>query len=325
MPRTEAHLTNDSNRKIKGVTFAVVGAIFWGASGIFTQTLFTNAGVKPLWLVGIRLFFAGLLLVLWSALRDPRSVLALWKNRRDAGLMILFAFFGMVPSQLTYFLAINAGNAATATILQFLGPVFILLYMALATRQMPRRIDFISITLALIGTYLLVTRGHLTSLRLAPAAVFWGIMAGVSQALYTLLPRTLLAKYDARAVTGWSMLLGSLPFLPQYALHPNPMLTLPDLGAIGFVVIFGTMLAYLLVLGSLNYISPVATGMLSAFEPLTATTLAVTRLHIAFGPAEWLGGILIVLNTLLQALPFKKIQGIQKRLIRQLLQKSKMQ
>ncbi|BAN73567.1 MULTISPECIES: EamA family transporter [Lacticaseibacillus] len=323
MPRTEAHLTNDSNRKIKGVTFAVVGAIFWGASGIFTQTLFTNSGVKPLWLVGIRLFFAGLLLVLWSAVRDPQSFLALWKNRRDAGLMIFFAFFGMVPSQLTYFLAINAGNAATATILQFLGPVFILLYMALTTRQMPRRIDFISITLALIGTYLLVTRGHLTSLQLAPAAVFWGIMAGVSQALYTLLPRTLLAKYDARAVTGWSMLLGSLPFLPQYVLHPNPMLTLPDLGAIGFVVIFGTMLAYLLVLGSLNYISPVATGMLSAFEPLTATTLAVTRLHIAFGPAEWLGGILIVLNTLLQALPFKKIQGIQKRLIHQLWQKSK--
>ena len=312
MPRTEAHLTNDSNRKIKGVTFAVVGAIFWGASGIFTQTLFTNSGVKPLWLVGIRLFFAGLLLVLWSAVRDPQSFLALWKNRRDAGLMIFFAFFGMVPSQLTYFLAINAGNAATATILQFLGPVFILLYMALTTRQMPRRIDFISIT-----------RGHLTSLQLAPAAVFWGIMAGVSQALYTLLPRTLLAKYDARAVTGWSMLLGSLPFLPQYVLHPNPMLTLPDLGAIGFVVIFGTMLAYLLVLGSLNYISPVATGMLSAFEPLTATTLAVTRLHIAFGPAEWLGGILIVLNTLLQALPFKKIQGIQKRLIHQLWQKSK--
>ena len=36
-------------------------------------------------------------------------------------LLILFAFLGMVPSQLTYFLAISAGNAATATILQFWG------------------------------------------------------------------------------------------------------------------------------------------------------------------------------------------------------------
>ena len=323
MPRTEAHLARHPNQKLKGVSFAVIGAIFWGASGIFTQTLFTDAGVKPLWLVGIRLFFAGLLLLLWSGVQEPRMFLAIWKNRHDAILMIVFAFLGMVPSQLTYFLAINAGNAATATILQFLGPVFILLYVAFATHQMPRRIDFVSITLALIGTYLLVTRGHLTGLSLAPAAVFWGIMAGVSQALYTLLPRTLLAKYDARAVTGWSMLLGSLPFLPQYVLHPNPLLTLPDFGAIAFVIVFGTMFAYLLVLGSLNYISPVATGMLSAFEPLTATTLAVTRLHIAFGPAEWLGGILIILNTLLQALPFNKIHHVQQRLTRQFSQKTK--
>lgn len=192
MPRTEAYLARHTNQKLKGVSFAVIGAIFWGASGIFTQTLFTDAGVKPLWLVGIRLFFAGLLLLLWSGVQEPRMFLAIWKNRHDAILMIVFAFLGMVPSQLTYFLAINAGNAATATILQFLGPVFILLYVAFATHQMPRRIDFVSITLALIGTYLLVTRGHLTGLSLAPAAVFWGIMAGVSQALYTLLPRTLL-------------------------------------------------------------------------------------------------------------------------------------
>ena len=242
MSRTETHLVNQNDQKLKGVIFAVVGAIFWGASGIFTQMLFTDAGVQPLWLVGIRLFFAGLLLVIWSSLKDLRQLGTIWKNRHDAMLLILFAFLGMVPSQLTYFLAISAGNAATATILQFLGPVFILLYVAFATRQMPRRIDFVSITLALIGTYLLVTRGRLTSLSLAPAAVFWGIMAGVSQALYTLLPRTLLAKYDARAVTGWSMLLGSLPFLPQYVLRRNPVLTLPNLGAIAFVVIFGTML-----------------------------------------------------------------------------------
>ncbi len=172
MSRTETHLVNQNDQKLKGVIFAVVGAIFWGASGIFTQMLFTDAGVQPLWLVGIRLFFAGLLLVIWSSLKDLRQLGTIWKNRHDAMLLILFAFLGMVPSQLTYFLAISAGNAATATILQFLGPVFILLYVAFATRQMPRRIDFVSITLALIGTYLLVTRGRLTSLSLAPAAVF---------------------------------------------------------------------------------------------------------------------------------------------------------
>ena len=41
MSRTETHLVNQNDQKLKGVIFAVVGAIFWGASGIFTQMLFT--------------------------------------------------------------------------------------------------------------------------------------------------------------------------------------------------------------------------------------------------------------------------------------------
>lgn len=36
MSRTETHLVNQNDQKLKGVIFAVVGAIFWGASGIFT-------------------------------------------------------------------------------------------------------------------------------------------------------------------------------------------------------------------------------------------------------------------------------------------------
>ncbi|WP_054655320.1 hypothetical protein [Secundilactobacillus silagei] len=48
--------------------------------------------------------------------------------------------------------------------------------------------------IALLGTYLLVTKGRLDSLQLAPGAVFWGVGAGVSQALYTLIPIPLLKK-----------------------------------------------------------------------------------------------------------------------------------
>ncbi len=33
MSRTETHLVNQNDQKLKGVIFAVVGAIFWGASG----------------------------------------------------------------------------------------------------------------------------------------------------------------------------------------------------------------------------------------------------------------------------------------------------
>ena len=67
-----------------------------------------------------------------------------------------------------------------------------------------------SITLALIGNLFAGYPRSSSGVKSCAGRCFWGIMAGGRQALYTLLPRTLLAKYDARAVTGWSMLLGEL-------------------------------------------------------------------------------------------------------------------
>ncbi len=46
-------------------------------------------------------------------------------------------------------------------------------------------------------------------------------MAGVGQALYTLIPIRLLKKYDAKIVTGWAMLIGGLVFMPHLITNAN--------------------------------------------------------------------------------------------------------
>ncbi|MGY5340506.1 DMT family transporter [Levilactobacillus spicheri] len=288
-----------------GLTEVISGGILWGASGTFAQAVFSRYQVPTLWLTGVRLLLAGLLLLLWYAAGHSRAVWALWRQPKMVGRLLLFSLLGMVPSQLTYFLAIAYGNAPTATVLQFLGPLFIIIYLALAHRTWPRRIDLLSIGIALLGTYLLVTNGHLTSLALAPRTLFWGLLAGVSSASYTLLPRRLLATFDARLVVGWAMLVGSLPFggiLVTTRLHQTNGTVI---GGIAFIVIGGTMLAYLLYLKSLESLTPSTTGMLSAFEPLTATVLAVTLLGTPITGAEIVGGLCIIATTLLQALPEK--------------------
>lgn len=288
--------------KRKGLTCAIVGTTFWGMSGVTAQYLFSEQPVEPGWLVGVRLAIAGLLLVIWSSVTNTKEVLAIWRHWQDWTLLIAFALFGMIPSQYSYFMAVKHGNAPTATILQFLGPLFIILYLAIRHWRLPRRIDAISMVIALFGTYLLVTKGQFDRLQLAPAAVFWGVMAGVGQALYTLIPIRLLQKYDAKVVTGWAMLIGSLVFMPHIVMTPLPNLNLMSWGGVLFVATFGTMFAYLLYLQSLNYIMPATTGMLSSFEPLTATVLSILILHTAFGLPEMLGGAMILATAFLQAI-----------------------
>ena len=185
-----------------------------------------------------------------------------------------YSVLGTLFSQLAYFLAVKASNAATATVLQYLQPVLIILWVALATRKWPRRIDNFSV-----------------------------LLCAFAAALCTLLPVRLLQHFDTLAVSGLAMLVGGILMLPELFLTPWPHLTWFAWLMVAYVVIFGTLLAYTMVLASLNYISPTATGILGAFEPLLATVLAVGLLGTRLTPAMVVGSLLILATTFLQALP----------------------
>ena len=184
-------------KQMKGILLAAGGASLWGGSGAAAQYLFEQTGITTSWLVAVRLLLAGIVLTTVSLLKTPQQVRRIVSNRRHLVSLIGFALLGMLNSQLTYFLAVKYSNAPTATVIQYLQPVIIIIWLAIAQRQWPRRIDCISIIIALIGTFLLVTGGHLGTLALTPAAIFWGLWCAVAAALYTLLPRPLLAKFNA--------------------------------------------------------------------------------------------------------------------------------
>ena len=297
------------SKQTKGILLAAGGASLWGISGAAAQYLFSTTTISNTWLVSIRLLVAGVLLTLWSLLKFPHQVKQVISSRFNLKFLVLFAVLGMMNSQLTYFLAIKYSNAPTATVIQYLQPVFIILWLALANRQWPRRLDCISILIALVGTFFLATGGHLNQLALTPTALFWGIWCAVAAALYTLLPRPLLQKFDALIICGLAMLISGVLLLPWLVTTPLPHLSTWDWVLIAYIVIGGTMFAYTLFLQSIRYISPAATGILSAFEPLVATLLAVTLLGTRLTLAAVCGSLLILLTTFLQAIPFQQFKN----------------
>ncbi|MGM9892148.1 DMT family transporter [Limosilactobacillus sp.] len=295
------------NKRAKGILLAASGASLWGISGAAAQYLFSSTDISNTWLVGLRLLGAGVLLTLWCILKQPQQLKAVVTNKRDLQTLFLFAILGMTNSQLTYFLAIKYSNAPTATVIQYLQPVFIIIWLALSTHRWPRRIDCFSIAIALVGTFFLATGGHLDRLTLTPVALFWGIWCAGAAALYTLLPRPLLSRFDALTVCGLAMLISGVLLSPSLLLIPAPHLSLFSWVLVAYIVIGGTMFSYTLFLQSIRYISPAATGILSAFEPLVATILAVTLLGTQLTWAAVLGSLLILFTTVLQAIPFRKL------------------
>ena len=150
-----------------------------------------------------------------------------------------------------------------------------------------------------------MTNGNLNHLALSPQACFWALLAALANAISTMAPGRLFARYGTLNVTAWSMLICGICFIPLYFIMPMPALRPLDVALIGWIVIGGTLLAYTLYLASVQYIDPSTTGMLGAFEPLVATILAVALLHTQFGPVNILASCLIILATFLQMMPLQ--------------------
>lgn len=299
------------SRKMKGVLLAAGGASLWGGSGAAAQYLFSSTDVDTAWLVAVRLLFSGIFLLAWSCYQTPQQVVSLIKTKKNIIFLIAFALFGVLNSQLSYFLAVKYSNAPTATVIQYLQPVFIIIWLAIVERHWPRRIDDISVVIALIGTFYLVTGGHLNTLTLTPRAIFWGIWCALAAALYTLLPAPLLKQFDALAVCGISMLIAGICMLPILLSNHLPHLNWLGWSLIVYIVIGGTMFSYTMFLQSMRYVTPSVTGILSAFEPLVATLLAVTLLGTRLTLAAVFGSLLILFTTVLQSIPLDRIPGIK--------------
>ena len=288
------------NHQVKGYLLALTAAICWGISGTLGQYLFQRRAINTEWLVTMRLPIAGVLLLCIVPPRERINIRRIWTVKKDARALVIFGILGMLAVQYTYFAAIEYSNAATATILQYLGPVFIACYIALKNKTLPSRQDMLAILLALAGTFLLVTHGSFKSLAISAGALFWGVASAIALAFYTLQPLRLLQQWDARIVIGWGMLIGGIAFSFVHA--PWDISGVWDLATVSFfafIILFGSLIAFYAYLVSVKYIGGVKASLFAFAEPLSAALLSIIWLRTSFGIMDWTGAGLILLTIVL--------------------------
>jgi drug/metabolite transporter (DMT)-like permease len=287
----------------KGLSMVLLGAILWGVSGTAAQVLFQRDGFDPGWLVSTRMSASGLLLLLAVAIRSGlKPVFLVWRNTKDSLRLVLFGILGLLGVQYSYFASIQYGNAATATLLQYLGPVFITVYLAFRRRSLPNQWESIAVALALIGTFFLVTNGKWHGLSISTLAVVWGIISALTLSFYTLYPKGLLQTYGSATIVGWAMVIGGIGM--AFKSPPWRFTGHSSLGAwwlVGFVVLFGTLVAFYLYISSLKYISASEASLLACGEPLSAAIVAMVFLHVKMGGFALFGGLCILVTVVILA------------------------
>ncbi|MBP0046148.1 DMT family transporter [Staphylococcus chromogenes] len=280
-----------------GYLLVIIGASFWGVGGTVSQWLFQHAHLDVGWFVAVRLIISGVLLIAIAFFTQGPKVLMIWWDKRASFQIFIYGIFGMLAVQFTFMSSISYGNAAVATLLQYLGPIFMIFYLVVTKMTTFGRKEAIAVILALLGSFLLLTNGNIENLQVPKIAIIWGLLSAIALAFYTIYPVKLLARWGSLNVVGWAMLIGGIALS---FIHPpwNVDLTLWTVEThlfFWFAIIFGTMLAFWFYIDSLNYLFPHEAGLLGTIEPLMALVTSVIWLHIGFGVWQLIGVICIIM------------------------------
>lgn len=296
-------MAHRNQKRWPGFVLVIIGAVFWGVGGTVSQWLFENKHLPVTWFVGVRLLVSGLLLILTSFFLEGKKTITIWTDKKAIIKLIVYSLLGMLGVQYCFMATIHYGNAAVATLLQYLGPVIIILYLVATKVINFKWKEGIAVTLALGGTFLLLTNGSLATLSVPMPAIVWGLMSAFAMAFYTIYPVQLLAKWGTVNVVGWAMFIAGI-FLNF--LHPIWQVDTSnwDIRVLIYIfisVILGTVFAFWLFISSLNYLYPQEASVLGTIEPLTAILLSVVWLGVSFGIWQVAGVGCIVLMVIFLA------------------------
>ncbi|HEX8927047.1 MAG TPA: DMT family transporter, partial [Terriglobales bacterium] len=229
MPQSAQRVEVEQRHKAANGTIAgylcIAGAtLCWGVSATLGRAVFTGKlrvadqvipVIPPQMLAQSRTSIAALVLLCALLLRAGPSRLSM--TRRDLLNAIVVGVFGVAGSNFFYYYAIQQTTVATAIILQYLAPVFVLLYMVARKLQRATAQRVIGVTAAVLGSVLAIgviqhTRSFpwlevgTSSLRFNASGIAAAIAAAVTFSFYNIYGRELLARNDRWRVLTWALL-----------------------------------------------------------------------------------------------------------------------
>ena len=290
------------SNSLKGTLLTVVAGIAWGLSGTSGQYLMVH-GISALVLTNLRLLIAGGILMLLAYATAKDKMLAFLTDKKSLLSLLLFALIGLFLNQFAYLTAIQETNAGTATVLQYVCPVGILIYSCIKDKVAPTLGEIVSIILAIGGTFLIATHGQLDQLSMTPSGLFWGLFSALTYAMYIILPIALIKKWGSSLVIGVGMVIAGLVALPfTGVLEANIPTSLDFLLAFAGIILIGTVFAYTAFLKGASLIGSVKSSLLASIEPISAVFFAFLIMNEQFYPIDFLGMAMILIAVTLISL-----------------------
>ena len=280
----------------------LVAALLFGLNGVIAKAAL-NSGLDPMPLVQLRNAGAMMLLVLYIALRHPSRLRV---SRRELPFLITYGVVAFTLVQYLYFLTISKLNVGIGTLLAFVAPVLVALWLKFGRGQSVSSRVWIAIALTLVG--LAMVAQVWDGFTLDTVGVVAGLLCAVALAVYWLLGESGQRNRDAVSLTMWGFIFASVAWavispwwnFPWQVLivTAEPLMEgtsgLPIWALMTWGVVMGTIVPFLLVLGSLRRIGSQRAGIVGTTEPLWAGLIGFILLGETFAGAQIIGALIVL-------------------------------
>jgi DME family drug/metabolite transporter len=293
---------------LRGSLYIGAAAFFWGVSAssgraAFTGRLLPDSGIRsvdPLILSQCRTSFSFLAVALGVLMRRGLKPLRLpW---RDLGKLFVLGLAGVAASNYFYYLAIQRTNVATAIIVQYTAPVWVLLYMVARGAERLTISKIGSVLLAITGIALVIGLFRHGGIQLDVIGVIAALLAAFSFTYYNIGGHYILARYDRWTVLLYTTLAASLFWL---IVNPPNKIMAAHYSATTwlFLVVFSflsVLLPFTFYFAGLELLAPTKAIIASCLEPVFSILIAAIALKEIVGPTQALG-IAMVLSAIVLA------------------------
>lgn len=279
----------------KGTIYSLLSGLIWGICGILGEYFFSHYQVSSGWITSMRLLVAGSFVIILSSLKLRFQLFEIWKNRNNYLPFLAYAILGIFSVQFFFYLCVEYSNATTATILQFISPVFILIYNRIIYKKKASKKAIFYVLTAMLGVFLMATKGDLSKLSITPLALLTGLLSALGVMFNVILPQRFAKKYGFVPTVGWGMIIAGLFSNFLYPVYKISF----QVDAISIcicltIAFLGTAFAFFLSMKAVSLVSPLVVSVVSASEPLSSAILSVLFLGMVLDGFLVLAMILII-------------------------------
>jgi drug/metabolite transporter (DMT)-like permease len=280
--------------------FSILGAtLFWGISATVAKLLFTQ-NVETLVLVQTRIMLSCAVLVLYFLI-FRRDLLRI--RLRDLYRFALLGIIGIAGSNFTYYFTIRETNVATAILLQYLAPVFVLLYAAVTREEELSFPKIAAGVVSLAGCFLAIAGKDLSILQISNAGLLAGFASACCWGFTNIWLRHVLKDYKV-----WTALIYAFLSATVFWFFVNPPWNLvaahyPAETWWTFLLfaVISILIPHSLYFAGMRYLTASRGIITATFEPIVAIGSAYIIIGEALSPLQLLGaGLVIAAIALLQ-------------------------